>query len=131
MVTEQRPHGHLRVVAPDEPATDLDAKMDPFAEYRAAGLVNARFGIDGAPPYFWGYIHPGQTWNGWDTPRFGKQVAELIAEWVTSPDEVSTWWWDGDDLAIRLPGAENIEILVPDHLGLYQFDGWSWTELQA
>jgi hypothetical protein len=106
---------------------------DAFQRYADAGLVNARFAIDGVPPAWWGYHVPGDRWNGWATPSFTREAMTLIAEYLNSdqgngPDSA---WWEGETLCIRgsAPGQrDDIERYEPDDLGLYPFDGWCWIE---
>lgn len=107
-------------------ALRLDVEA-PFRKYRSAGLVNARFGIDGCEPFFWGYHVPDSRWNGWATPSFCREVASLIAHWVNSGDP-GTAWWEGDVLHVVGGDGSYVDELQPDDLGLYRFDGWVWLE---
>lgn len=93
-----------------------------------AGLTANRFGIEGAAPWFWGYHVPGQRWNGWATPRFCREVVSLIVDWVNEGGEGRAWWV-GRTLAVE--GDERVDLLEPDELGLYAFDGWVWLEIDA
>jgi hypothetical protein len=92
------------------------------------GLVHDRFAIDDQDP-FWGYHDPVVRWNGWATPRFIREVAGLVADWVNEA-EPGTAWWEGEVLHCRGGNGEYIDEIVPDELGLYRFDGWTWLEAQ-
>jgi hypothetical protein len=106
----------------------LEADVEaPFRKYRQAGLVNAQFGVDGGTPLFWGYHHPDRTWNGWATPKFRREVASLIADWINEV-EPGTAWWEGLVLCLLSDDRAGSTRLNPDELGLYGFDGWTWLE---
>lgn len=105
---------------------DIDA---PFRKFRRAGLTNARFGIEGADPLFWGYHDPRRRWNGWATPGFCHEVADLIMDWVNDA-EPGTAWWDGDVLDHVGGDGSGVDHIEPDELGLYRFDGWVWLEAE-
>lgn len=107
-------------------AVDVEA---PFRRFRDAGLVNAQFAIDGGER-FWGYHDPDERWNGWATPRFLREVAGLIVDWVNS-SEPGTAWWEGETLHCLGGDGEYVEQILPDDLGLYRFGGWIWLETQA
>jgi hypothetical protein len=106
---------------------DVDTE-DPFRQFTSAGLVNARFGIDGGEPQFWGYHRPDQEWNGWDKPGFIREVAGLIADWANN-NEPGNAWWEGDVLHVR--GDDHVDRVTPDELGLYTFDGWAWLKVRG
>jgi hypothetical protein len=107
------------------PAIDID---EPFRHYREAGLVHTRFGIDGGDPLFWGYHDPARRWNGWAVPRFCREVAMLIVEWLNE-SEPDMAWQTGRTLAVRDADRTYVDMIEPDQLGLYQFDGWVWLEV--
>jgi hypothetical protein len=105
-------------------------EIDPeaaFREFRSAGLVNARFGVDGAGPLFWGYHDPDVRWNGWAVPGFIPVVAGLIAQWLNDVEEGSAWW-EGETLCVPDTDRTMVDRIEPDELGLYRFDGWVWLE---
>lgn len=102
----------------------------PFRRYRRAGLVHARFGIDGIAPLFWGYHDPLRRWNGWATPGFCREVATLIADWVNE-GKPGTAWWVGEVLHCVGGDGDYIDEITPDELGLYRFDGWVWLEASS
>lgn len=120
------PSGHIAPVVRIEGPQGLDCDA-PFRRFRRAGLVNARFAIDGREP-FWGYYDPDRRWNGWATPGFIQEVARLITDWVNR-DDPGTAWWEGDVLHVRANDGEFIDEIEPDELGLYRFDGWIWLEV--
>lgn len=115
----------LASVTPIVHPSGVDVKA-PFRRFRRAGLVNARFAIDGREA-FWGYHNAELRWNGWATPGFIREVAELIADWVNK-DDPGTAWWDSEVLLVRSGDGEFIENITSDELGLYRFDGWIWLE---
>jgi hypothetical protein len=106
---------------------DLDA---PFRRYANVGLVNARFAIDDGPA-FWGYHDPAERWNGWAVPRFTREAASLIADWLNS-GEAGQALWDGETLAVRGQSEDprDVDRIEPDPLGCYRFDGWCWLETE-
>lgn len=106
---------------------DIDA---PFRRYREAGLVHTRFGIDGGDPLFWGYHDPARRWNGWAVPRFCHEVAMLIVDWLNE-SEPDMAWWIGRTLVVRDDERMSVDMIEPDRLGLYQFDGWVWLEADS
>jgi len=93
------------------------------------GLVHDRFGIDGQC-WFWGYHDPADRWNGWATPRFIREVAGLIVDWVNQGDP-QTAWWEDEVLCCCGGDGEYVERVAPDEYGLYRFDGWIWLESEA
>lgn len=102
----------------------------PFRKYHRAGLVNDKFGIDGCEPFFWGYHDPGRRWNGWATPGFCREVANLIADWINRTDP-SAAWWEGDVLHVVGGDGSYVDQIQPDDLDLYRFDGWVWLEANS
>lgn len=115
----------LATVIPFRKSKHIDVEA-PFRRFRQAGLVNAQFAIDGRD-LFWGYHDPNRRWNGWATPGFIREVAELIADWVNG-DEPGSTWWEGETLHVRGGDGTYVEEVDPDRLGLYRFDGWIWLE---
>ena len=122
------PNERLATVTPIRPPFRPDVEA-LFRKFRQAGLVNERFAIDGRDA-FWGYHDPDRRWNGWATPGFIRDVAELIADWVNR-DEPETAWWEEDVLHVVGGDGEYVEKIVPDSLCLYWFDGWIWLEATA
>lgn len=118
--------GRLATVTPIRSSSRVRVAA-PFRRFRRAGLLNARFGIEGLEPFFWGYHDPGCRWNGWATPRFCREVVGLIVRWINTEDPGRAWW-EGD--VLHLVGGDDayIDELRPDELGLYRFDGWVWLE---
>jgi hypothetical protein len=71
---------------------------------------------------------PARRWNGWAVPRFCYEVAMLIVEWLNE-SEPDMAWWIGRTLAVRDAEGTCVDVIEPDQLGLYQFDGWVWFEV--
>lgn len=40
-------------------------------------------------------------------------------------------WWVGRTLAVRDDERTNVDMIEPDELGLYKFDGWVWLEVDS
>jgi hypothetical protein len=99
----------------------------PFRPFRHAGLINARFAIDGQQP-FWGYHDPRRRWNGWATPGFLRPVADLIVAWLDQA-EPGMSWWDREVLHVLGGDGDYVEKITVDELGLYRFEGWIWLEV--
>lgn len=52
----------------------------------------------------------------------------LIVEWLNE-SEPDMAWWIGHTLAVRDDERTYVDMIEPDQLGLYQFDGWVWLEV--
>lgn len=95
--------------------------------------------IDSMGP-FWAYT-AGDTWNGWITAEFTRDVAERVVEWVQAwskafPMDPTTLVWDGDtivELDANWPDEPyRIEPYYNEDVGevLYCIGthGWCWEE---
>lgn len=52
----------------------------------------------------------------------------LIVEWLNE-SEPDMAWWIGRTLTVRNDERTYVDVIEPDQLGLYQFDGWVWLEV--
>lgn len=79
-------------------------------------------------------------WNGWVVPRFRREVAELVMEWVTEWNELSSHpaeqdrlTWNGDTIWHNRVDGEDVEStrVVSDRDGYYPIgaNSWTWSEV--
>jgi hypothetical protein len=86
------------------------------------------------PPEFPALVEP-RRWNGWVVPRFRREVAELVVDWVTEWNEPQPYGendvlsWVGDVIVVTHPqyGPEEVTRVEPDARGYYPLGACEWT----